>query len=193
MVESLANDYALRMVNIEKYFGLVRALHNINLEVGRNEIVGLIGDNGAGKSTMVKILTGVFVPTQRRTLHCRAQSRSANVQRQERPRIRHRNGLSGQIARRETGALAQLLHRAADHQPLRLHQREEGKRDRQRNHDQHHWLSRQRDHGRLESEQALRRRASGRRHRPGDALRGRTDHPRRADGRALAQRSRARC
>ena len=51
------------MVNIEKYFGLVCALKNINLEVGRNEIVGLIGDNGAGKSTMVKILTGVFPPT----------------------------------------------------------------------------------------------------------------------------------
>ncbi|HVU11117.1 MAG TPA: ATP-binding cassette domain-containing protein [Phototrophicaceae bacterium] len=56
-------DYALRMVNIEKYFGLVHALRHINLEVGRNEIIGLIGDNGAGKSTMVKILTGVFVPT----------------------------------------------------------------------------------------------------------------------------------
>ena len=39
------------------------ALKNINFEVGRNEIVGLIGDNGAGKSTMVKILTGVFPPT----------------------------------------------------------------------------------------------------------------------------------
>ncbi|MCL4238059.1 MAG: ATP-binding cassette domain-containing protein [Anaerolineae bacterium] len=51
------------MVNIEKYFGLVHALSNINMEVGRNEIVGLIGDNGAGKSTMVKILTGVHRPT----------------------------------------------------------------------------------------------------------------------------------
>ncbi|MCZ7543169.1 MAG: ATP-binding cassette domain-containing protein [Anaerolineae bacterium] len=51
------------MVNIEKYFGLVCALKNINLEVGHNEIVGLIGDNGAGKSTIVKILTGVFPPT----------------------------------------------------------------------------------------------------------------------------------
>ncbi|MEP7284228.1 MAG: ATP-binding cassette domain-containing protein [Chloroflexota bacterium] len=56
-------DYALRMVNINKYFGLAHALNNINMEVGRNEIVGLIGDNGAGKSTMVKILTGVFPPT----------------------------------------------------------------------------------------------------------------------------------
>jgi simple sugar transport system ATP-binding protein len=54
---------ALRMVNIEKYFGSVCALRNINFEVGRNEIVGLIGDNGAGKSTLVKILTGVFPPT----------------------------------------------------------------------------------------------------------------------------------
>ncbi len=56
-------QYAVQMVNIEKYFGLVCALKNINFEVLRNEIVGLIGDNGAGKSTMVKILTGVFPPT----------------------------------------------------------------------------------------------------------------------------------
>jgi len=54
---------ALRMVNVEKYFGLVCALKNINLEVRQNEIVGLIGDNGAGKSTLVKILTGVFPPS----------------------------------------------------------------------------------------------------------------------------------
>ena len=54
---------ALRMANIEMWFGRVHALRNINLEVGRNEVVGLVGDNGAGKSTVVKILTGVFAPT----------------------------------------------------------------------------------------------------------------------------------
>lgn len=63
MSENAAQEYALRMVNIEKYFGLVCALKNINLQVGKNEVVGLIGDNGAGKSTIVKILTGVHVPT----------------------------------------------------------------------------------------------------------------------------------
>src|SRR5215813_10136937 len=63
-VQQSVEQHALRMVNIEKYFGLVRALTNINLEVGRNEIVGLIGDNGAGKSTIVKILTGVFPPSR---------------------------------------------------------------------------------------------------------------------------------
>jgi simple sugar transport system ATP-binding protein len=62
-VQEPVEQPALRVVNIEKYFGLVRALSKINLEVGRNEIVGLIGDNGAGKSTIVKILTGVFPPT----------------------------------------------------------------------------------------------------------------------------------
>ncbi len=63
MNDAPVSRYAVRMVNIEKYFGLVCALRNINLEVGHNEIVGLIGDNGAGKSTLVKILTGVFPPT----------------------------------------------------------------------------------------------------------------------------------
>jgi len=63
MADNSDYPYALEMVNIEKYFGLVCALKNINLQVGRNEIVGLIGDNGAGKSTMVKILTGVHQPT----------------------------------------------------------------------------------------------------------------------------------
>ncbi|HVM70423.1 MAG TPA: ATP-binding cassette domain-containing protein [Anaerolineales bacterium] len=60
---ALPQQYAVQMINIEKYFGLVCALKQINFEVGSNEIVGLIGDNGAGKSTMVKILTGVFPPT----------------------------------------------------------------------------------------------------------------------------------
>jgi simple sugar transport system ATP-binding protein len=62
-MEVTGHPPALRMVNIEKYFGLVCALKNINLEVGSNEIVGLLGDNGAGKSTMVKILTGVYRPS----------------------------------------------------------------------------------------------------------------------------------
>ncbi len=63
MVDASVRPPALQMVNIQKNFGLVSALKNINLEVGSNEIVGLIGDNGAGKSTMVKILTGVYLPS----------------------------------------------------------------------------------------------------------------------------------
>lgn len=63
MTDPYTRSPALQMANIEMWFGRVQALRNINFEVGQNEVVGLIGDNGAGKSTVVKILTGVFAPT----------------------------------------------------------------------------------------------------------------------------------
>ncbi|MBN1123105.1 MAG: sugar ABC transporter ATP-binding protein [Anaerolineae bacterium] len=63
MSEDSGHSYALQMINVDKYFGAVCALRNVSFEVGSNEIIGLIGDNGAGKSTIVKILTGVFPPT----------------------------------------------------------------------------------------------------------------------------------
>jgi simple sugar transport system ATP-binding protein len=62
-VVEASDQYALQMIHIEKYFGLVQALKDVNFNIGRNEIVGLIGDNGAGKSTLVKIITGVYRPT----------------------------------------------------------------------------------------------------------------------------------
>jgi simple sugar transport system ATP-binding protein len=45
-----ARDYvhAVRMENVHMAFGNVVALSNIDFEVGANEIVGLIGENGAG-------------------------------------------------------------------------------------------------------------------------------------------------
>ena len=48
----------LSMADIEKAFGGVAALSGASLSIGRAEIMGLIGQNGAGKSTMIKILNG---------------------------------------------------------------------------------------------------------------------------------------
>ena len=55
--------HVVRMENIHKQFGKVVALKGVHFDIGNNEVIGLIGDNGAGKSTMVKILTGVYAPT----------------------------------------------------------------------------------------------------------------------------------
>jgi ABC-type sugar transport system ATPase subunit len=49
----------VRCVNITKYFGGVQALNRVSLNFHAGEVVALVGDNGAGKSTVVKILSGI--------------------------------------------------------------------------------------------------------------------------------------
>ena len=44
--------YRIELKDISKYFGEVRALHDVNFKLGQNEVVGLLGDNGAGKSNV---------------------------------------------------------------------------------------------------------------------------------------------
>ena len=50
----------IEMRNINKTFGAVNALVNVNLRLHPGEILGLVGDNSAGKSTLMKILTGAY-------------------------------------------------------------------------------------------------------------------------------------
>ncbi len=54
----------LQLINIEKKFGDRNALQGINLSVGRGEIFGLIGQEGAGKTTLFKIAAGLIQPDQ---------------------------------------------------------------------------------------------------------------------------------
>ena len=52
----------LQLSGIVKHYGTVRALEQGALTVQRNEVVALVGDNGAGKSTMIKVISGVIQP-----------------------------------------------------------------------------------------------------------------------------------
>ena len=54
------NHYTLEMKNIYKSFGGIHALIDVSLELRHGEILGLVGDNAAGKSTLMKILTGAY-------------------------------------------------------------------------------------------------------------------------------------
>jgi len=49
----------LEVRNVSKYFGNVVALKDVSVQVGNNEVTCVLGDNGAGKSTFIKILSGV--------------------------------------------------------------------------------------------------------------------------------------
>ncbi len=55
-------DPIIKMENISKRFGAVRALQEVDLEVMPGEVHALIGENGAGTSTLMKILSGAHQP-----------------------------------------------------------------------------------------------------------------------------------
>lgn len=54
----------IQMKNIQKHFGSVIALSGVSIDVFGEECHCLLGDNGAGKSTFIKTMSGVYKPTQ---------------------------------------------------------------------------------------------------------------------------------
>jgi branched-chain amino acid transport system ATP-binding protein len=52
----------LELRDVESYYGEIRALHGITLDVGEGEVVALLGANGAGKSTTLKTISRVIAP-----------------------------------------------------------------------------------------------------------------------------------
>jgi len=57
------NGFRLEVRNLQKRFGSVVALEDVSFGVRPGEVVGLVGDNGAGKSTAIKVICGVHRPS----------------------------------------------------------------------------------------------------------------------------------
>ena len=61
-VAGTGSETLLRVADISKSYGPIKALDQVSLSVGAGEFVALLGANGAGKSTLMQLLTGLFAP-----------------------------------------------------------------------------------------------------------------------------------
>lgn len=78
----------LALNSVCKSFGALHALTDLSFEIGDSEVVGLLGDNGAGKSTTVNLISGIHRPNsgyisvdgERRDFTCRRDSADAGIE-----------------------------------------------------------------------------------------------------------------
>lgn len=66
----MSGEALLKVENLETYYGKVAALKGVSFEVEAQQIVTLLGSNGAGKSTTLKTISGLISPTAGRVIFC---------------------------------------------------------------------------------------------------------------------------
>ena len=57
-------EFAIRKMKKQLHYVDFMALDNISFNVGKGEVVGIIGLNGSGKSTTLKLISGILKPTE---------------------------------------------------------------------------------------------------------------------------------
>lgn len=60
----MINEDVIKVENFKQQFGKFVVLENINLEVKRGEIIGILGPSGSGKTTLIKAIVGMSEPTE---------------------------------------------------------------------------------------------------------------------------------
>ncbi|MGL6109733.1 MAG: ATP-binding cassette domain-containing protein, partial [Rubrivivax sp.] len=63
-VASRDDDVILALANVESAYGPIKAIRGVSLKVKRGEIVTVLGSNGAGKSTILKTISGILDPSR---------------------------------------------------------------------------------------------------------------------------------
>src|SRR5689334_21711922 len=77
----------IQLENVTKRYDDTTVVHDLNLEIKQGEIVGIIGHNGAGKSTTMKMMAGLVEPTSG-TIHVMGQ----DIQKGSNTKIKQRIG-----------------------------------------------------------------------------------------------------
>ena len=62
MTTAETNDILLQLANVESSYGPVKAIRGVSLKVRKGEIATVLGSNGAGKSTILKTISGLMDP-----------------------------------------------------------------------------------------------------------------------------------
>jgi ABC-type glutathione transport system ATPase component len=92
----------LEVVGVHKRFAGVHALRGVSLAIRPGEVYHLLGENGCGKSTLIKIISGAQPPDARGAVaHRRASASPHRCRPLEALTARHRDGLPGPVAAAE--------------------------------------------------------------------------------------------
>ncbi len=78
----------MKATDIHKWYGRVHAVNGVNFTINRGEILGLIGDNGAGKSSLLKVLSGyhrqdkgeIFIEEEKVSINSPAYARALGIE-----------------------------------------------------------------------------------------------------------------
>ena len=173
--EDVVAEPILQIKGLNKSFGPVHVLHDVDFSVYPGEVTALVGDNGAGKSTLVKCIAGI------NTIDSGESDLAGQAGHAQRParrvRARHRVRLPGPRPRRQPRHHPEHVPGPRD-QPLRVHERRrdgaQGPRGAQQPLGPHRQL------GAPAGGQPLRRPAPDRRHRQGRPVEQQGRLPRRA-------------
>ena len=95
---------------VSKNFGAIEALTDVSFTIEPGEVVGLMGDNGAGKSTIVKLIAGNFPPSEGEICR-RRRGTATSTSRSMRALEGHRGRLSGSRTRRQSHRRAECVSR----------------------------------------------------------------------------------
>ena len=61
-------ENSIKVIDLKKNYGNKEAVKNINFEIKENEIIGLLGPNGCGKTTTIGMILGLLKPTTGKVL-----------------------------------------------------------------------------------------------------------------------------